>query len=110
MSVILNVAFVGARIAGLAGFPHSGGLASCVVISVKTQFPDHAKVKDTSKLIKGMSKVHQKLLKYFNGTTISRLFLVFMFSSSVPLFAFDVFPVVLLLSLKDLELVIGSAL
>ena len=51
MSVILNVAFVGARIAGLARFPHSGGLASCVVISVKTQFPDHAKVKDTSKLI-----------------------------------------------------------
>ena len=42
-----------------------------VVISVKTHFSDQVKVRDTSQLIKGMSKVLQNLLKYSNGTTIS---------------------------------------
>ena len=74
VSVILNVAFVGAFLAGLAGLFSYASTAACVVILVKTQFSDQVKVKDTSQLIKGMSKVLQKLLKCFNGTTISRFF------------------------------------
>ena len=110
VSAILNIALVWARIAGPAGVPPLGALSSCVVISVKTQFLNHVKVKDTSQLIQDMSKGLQKLLKYFNGTTISRFFLVFVFPSWVPLFASDVFLVILLLYLKDSEFVIGSAL
>ena len=79
-------------------------------MSVKTKFSDHVKVKDASQLIKGMSKVLQTLLKYFDGITISRFLLVFVFPCWVPLFAFDVFPVMLLLHLKDSEFVAGSAL
>ena len=56
-------------------------------------------------IINGMFKVLQKLLKCFNGTTILRFFLVFVFSclvfSPTSRFAFDVFPVILLLYLKD---------
>ena len=66
VSVILNIGFLEAFIAGLAG------LSSCVVKSVKTQFSDQVKFKDTSQLIKDMSRLLQKLFKYFNGTTISR--------------------------------------
>ena len=54
----------------------------CCNIS-QTQFSDQFKVKNTSQLIKGMSKRLQKLLKCFNGTTISSFFLVFVFSCSV---------------------------
>ena len=104
------MAFVGASILSLAGLSPSAAAAVYVVILVKTQFPDHVKVKDTSQLIKGMSKVLQKSLKYFNGATISRFVLVFVFPRSVLLFAFDVFPVIILLYLKDSEFVIGSAL
>ena len=71
---ILNIAFVGACIACLPGLSPWGALVVFVVILVKTQFLDHVKVKDTLQLIKGMSKVLQKLLKYFNGTITSRFF------------------------------------
>ena len=47
----LNAGFVGAFIAPLA---------VCVLISVKIQFSDEVKIKDTSQLIKGMSRVFQK--------------------------------------------------
>ena len=118
VSAILNVAFSEASILSLA---FTGGLtlglaflAAFVVISVKTQFSDKVKARDTWQFIKSMSKVLQKLLKCFNGTTISRLFLVFVFSCSVfspfSLFVFDVLSVILLLYLKDSEFVMGSAL
>ena len=55
-SVILNVTFVGAFIATLVP------LAVCVLISVKTQFSDQVNMKDTSQLIKGMSKVSKNCL------------------------------------------------
>ena len=88
VSVILNVAFVGASILSFA-FTGESALGSvfpnvCVVISVKTQFSEHVKVNHTSQLIKGMSKVLQKLLKYLNGETISNFFLVFISPCSVP--------------------------
>ena len=38
-----------------------------------TQFADQFKISSTSQLIKGISRVLQKLLKYFNGTIISTL-------------------------------------
>ena len=110
VSVILNIAFVRACIAGIAGLSSWGTLAVCAAISVKTQFSDQVKIKDTSKLIKGMSRLLQKLLKCFNGTTISRFFLDFVFPCSVPLFVFDVFPVILLFYLKESKFVMGSAL
>ena len=50
MSAILNVVFVGAFIAGIAGLFPCAATAACVVISVKTQFSDELKVKDTSQL------------------------------------------------------------
>ena len=107
-SVILNVAFVGALVATLV-LP-----AVFVLISVKTQFLDQVKIKDTSQLIKGISKVFQKLLKYFNGATISLFFLIFVFPCSVfapfSRFTFDVFPVILVLYLNDAEFVIESSL
>ena len=48
----------------------------------------------TSQLINGISKVLQKLLKYFNGTIISTSFVL-------PLFG--VFPVIFILDLNDSE-------
>ena len=41
---------------------------------VITQVDDHVKMKLTSQLINGISRVLQKLLKYFNGTIISTSF------------------------------------
>ena len=38
-----------------------------------TQFADHVKISSTSQLIKDISRVLQKLLKYFNRTIISTL-------------------------------------
>ena len=38
------------------------------------QVDDHVKMKLTSQLINGISRVFQKLLKYFNGTIISTYF------------------------------------
>ena len=78
VSVILNVAFAGASILSVASTEGStlelAFLAVYFVISIKTEFSDHAKVRHTSQAINGMSKVLQKLLKCFNGTTISRFF------------------------------------
>ena len=37
---------------------------------VTTRFADQVKIRLTSKLIKGISRVIQKLLTYFNGTAI----------------------------------------
>ena len=41
---------------------------------VITQVDDHVKMKLTSQLINGISRILQKLLKYFNGTNISTSF------------------------------------
>ena len=58
----------------------------------------------TSQLIKGISRVLQKLLRYFNGTIISTYF---------SLSAAGVFPVIFILDLNDSEparLSFGSSL
>ena len=71
---------------------------------VITQSLDHVKIRLTSQLIKGISSVLQKLLKYFNGTIISTSFVL-------PLSG--VFPVIFTLDLNDLEfarLSLGSSL
>ena len=39
-------------------------------VAIRTQLDDHVKIRLTSQLIKGISKVLQKLLKYFSGTII----------------------------------------
>ena len=49
-----------------------------------------------SQLIKGISRVLQKLLKYFNGTIISTSFV---------LLSAGVFPIIFILDLNDLEAV-----
>ena len=49
-----------------------------------------------SQLIKGISRVLQKLLKYFNGTIISTSFV---------LPSAGVFPIIFILDLNDLEAV-----
>ena len=71
-SPILNVAFVGAFISGIAGL--ALGSAACATIPVRTQISDHVKIRFISQLINGISKVLQKLLKCFNGTMISQFF------------------------------------
>ena len=75
VSAILNVAFVGSSIAATAG--SASGSSSLVVLLVNTQLSDHVKIRFTSQLINGVSSVLQKLLKCFNGTTISTYFSVF---------------------------------
>ena len=40
-----------------------------------TQFADHVKISSTSQLIEGISRVIQKLLKFFNGTIPSTSFI-----------------------------------
>ena len=92
-SVILKTAFVGLLIPTTAG--SASGLASLVALLVNTQFSDQLRVKDTSQLINGMSSVLQKVLKYFNDTTIS----ISSFSTIVP----SNFPVILVLLSKDFE-------
>ena len=86
---------------------------SCLIL-VKTQFSGQVKIKDASQFIKGMSQVFQKLLECFNGTKISRFFLIFVFPCSIftpfSRFAFEVLPVILVLYLNDAEVVIGFAL
>ena len=72
MSVISNVAFVGAVISGTGGL--AIGSASCVLSSVITPFSDQLKVTDTSQLINGIFNVFQKLLKCFNGSENSTSF------------------------------------
>ena len=61
---------------------------------VITQSSDHVKIRLTSQLIKGISSVLQKFLKYFRGTIISTSFVF-------PLLG--VFPVIFTLDLNDLE-------
>ena len=71
---------------------------------VITQVDEHVNIKLTSQLIKDISRVLQKLLKYFNGTIISTYF-------SLP--EAGVFPVIFILDLKDSEfakLSFGSSL
>ena len=63
VSVILNVAHNGAKIAGLA--------SASTVISAKTQFSDQVRITSTSQLINRISKPLQKLLKCFSGITTS---------------------------------------
>ena len=98
VSVILNVTPVVALISDTGGL--ALGLASCVVSSIITQFLDPIKIKNTSQLINDISKFFQKLLKCFNGTENSTSFVF-------PSLA--VFPVILVLYLKDSEFVIGLA-
>ena len=43
---------------------------------VITQADDHVKMRLISQLIRGISRVLQKLLKYFNGTAISTFFVL----------------------------------
>ena len=74
--------------------------ANTTVVCVKTQFLDQVKIKDTSQLINSMLKPLQKLLKCFNGTTILAFVIV--------LLLFGVFPVILVLYLKDLEFLMSS--
>ena len=72
VSVIWNSYPVGAKIVGESLlFP-----ASLAVISAKTQFFDQVKISSISQLSNGIFKVLQKLLKCFNGTTISVSFLL----------------------------------
>ena len=69
-----------------------------------TQVDDHVHIKLTSQLIKSISRVLQKLLKYFNRTIISTSF-------SLP--PAGVLPVIFILDLNDLEfakLLFGSSL
>ena len=86
MSVILDVAPVGLLI------PATVGLASGTVLVydllVNTQFSIQVKTNESSQLINGISSVLQKLLKYFNSTTI----LTSSFSKLIP-----TFPVILVL-------------
>ena len=74
------------------------------VESVITQVDDHVKIKLTSQLIKDISIVLQKLLRYFNGTIISTSF-------SLP--ATGAFHVIFILDLNDSEYIklsFGSSL
>ena len=87
VSFILKVAFVGLLISSTAG--SASGSASLVALIVITQLSDQVKVKDTSQLINDISNALQKLLKYFNGTTI----LTSSFSTLSP----SNFPVILVL-------------
>ena len=73
-SLILNVAFVGLLTAATAGSVSRS--ASLVALLVITQFSDQLKIRFISQLINGISSVLQKLLKYFDGTTISTSFSV----------------------------------
>ena len=71
VSVILNDAFIGDLIAGLAGLCTCVATGVCGIISVKTQFSYHVKARLISQLINVMCKILQQLLNCFNGTTIS---------------------------------------
>ena len=61
-----------------------------------TQVDDHVKIKLTLQLIGNISRVLQKLLKYFNGAIISTSFV---------LPAAGVFPVIFILDLNDSDYV-----
>ena len=87
VSFILNVAPDGATIVGSA--------SAFYVISAKTQFLDQVKINTTWHLINGIFKALKKLLECFSGIT------TFAFvSESLPS---GVFPIILVLYLKDSE-------
>ena len=88
LSVILNDAPDAAPIAGLT--------PAFTVTSAKTQFLNHVKINSTSKLINGIFKALQKLLKYCSGTTTFT-------SVNESLFS-GVFPIIFVWYLKDSEL------
>ena len=70
MSFILKVVYVGLLIPATAG--SASGSVSLVALVVITQFSDQVKVKDTLQLINRIfSDLKEKLLRFFNGTTIS---------------------------------------
>ena len=97
VSVILNVAPDGATIAGGSLlFP-----AALTIISAKTQFSNQVRIISTSQLINNISKLLQKLLKCFNVTTAS---------VSVNESLSCAFPTMLVLYLKDSELVESGSL
>ena len=100
-SFITNDAPVGAAIAGRPTLH-----VALFIISVKTQFLDQVRVKYTSQLTNGISSFLQKLLRYFNGTTILTFCITLLLSLSL----FGIFSRKLLLHLIDAEFVIGSAL
>ena len=77
-------------------FQHSNvpAFQQCSVELVITQVDDHVKMRLTSQLINGFSRVLQKLLRYFNGTIISTSF-------SLPIAG--LFSVIFILDLKDSE-------
>ena len=75
MSVISNVISAGGTIAGLLP------CAFLLVISAKTQFLDQVQITSTSKLISGIFKLLQKLLKCFSGITTLVSFLSTLFAS-----------------------------
>ena len=75
--VIKNVALIGALIAH--GLPCAS--EARVVVSVITQFLDHASIKSTSHLIKCISNVLEKLHKYLKGTAISTFTVLLLLSS-----------------------------
>ena len=45
-----------------------------MLVAIRAQVDDHVKIRLTSQLIRSISKVLQKLLKYFSGTIISTFF------------------------------------
>ena len=90
VSVILNVAPDGATIAGLPS------CAAFTFILAKAQFLDQVKTNSTSQLINGIFKTLQKLLKCFSGIA------TFAFVNES--LSSGVFPAILVLYLKDLQL------
>ena len=46
-----------------------------MLVLIITQFAEQSKISSISQLIKGILRVLQKLLKYFNGTIISTPFI-----------------------------------
>ena len=80
--------------AGTYNFVSNISNAPAPVELVITQVDDHVKMRLTSQLIKGISRVIQKLLKYFNGTIIS---------TSFSLTLLGAFPVIFILDLNNSE-------
>ena len=78
-SFILNVASVGAFIAGIEG--STLGSSSLVALLVITQFSDQFKIKLISQLINSISSALQKFLRSFNGTTILTFFSILILSN-----------------------------
>ena len=54
--------FVGALLAVLAGLSPCAGTAACVIISVKTQFSEHVKIRFISQLINVCLRFSKKYL------------------------------------------------